>query len=101
MKLSEHVFKLYEKILDGCLCEMVDIDKMNYEFMPGEGLVMLRLFCGDVEPKFRAQNEKLFFVFADLEKVFDRVPRENARFALRRKDVPEYLVDGVMSLYKG
>ena len=37
MKLLEHVFKLYEKVLDGCLCEVVDIDKMKYEFMPGRG----------------------------------------------------------------
>ena len=46
-------------------------------------------------------NKKLFFVFADLEKAFDRVQREVIRFASRRKGVPEYLVNGVMSLYKG
>ena len=51
--------------------------------------------------KFRAQNKKLFFIFVDLEKAFDRVPREVTRFALRRKVAPEYLIDGVMSLYKG
>ena len=37
----------------------------------------------------------------DLEKAFDCVPREVISFALRRKGVPEYLVNGVMSLYKG
>ena len=36
-----------------------------------------------------------------MEKAFDRVPREVIRFVLRRKGVPEYSVDGVMSLYKG
>ena len=35
-----------------------------------------------------------------MEKAFDRVPREIIRFALRRKGVPEYLVNGVMSLCK-
>ena len=34
-KLLEHAFNLYEKILDGCLHELVDIDKMQYGFMPG------------------------------------------------------------------
>ena len=29
------------------------------------------------------------------------MPRENIHFALRRKDVPEYLVNEVTSLYKG
>ena len=39
--------------------------------------------------------------FVDLEKAFDRVPREVIRFALRWKGFPEYLVNGAMSLYKG
>ena len=50
--------------------------------------------------KFKAKNKKLFFIFIDLEKAFDRVPREAVRFALRWKGVQEYLVDGVVSLYK-
>ena len=42
----------------------------------------------------------MFFVFVDLEKGFDRVPREVIHFPLRQKDAPEYLVNEVMSLYK-
>ena len=44
---------------------------------------------------------KVVFVFVDLKKAFDRVPRGVIRFTLRWKGVPEYLVNGVMSLYKG
>ena len=68
--MLEHAFNLYEKVLDGCLCEVVDTDKMQYEFMPGRGIV-------------DAKNTKLFFIFLDLEKAFDRVPREVNHFALR------------------
>ena len=39
IKLLEHAFKLYEKILDGRLRKVVDIDKMQYGFMPGRGTV--------------------------------------------------------------
>ena len=38
IKLLEHAFKLYE-ILDGRLRKVVDIDKMQYGFMPGRGTV--------------------------------------------------------------
>ena len=41
-----------------------------------------------------------FFIFVNLEKAFDQVPREVICFALRPQNVPEYLVNGVMSLYK-
>ena len=44
IKFLEHVFKLYEKILDGRLCEVGDIDKMQYGFMLQKGLLMLCLF---------------------------------------------------------
>ena len=43
----------------------------------------------------------MFFVFDDLEKTFDQVPREVIHFALRRKGALEYLANGVMSPYKG
>ena len=101
IKLLEHAFKLYEKILDGRLREVVDIDKMQYGFMPGRGTVNAVFVLRRLTEKFRAKNKKLFSVFVDLEKAFDRVLREVIRFALRRKGVPEYLVNGVMSLYEG
>ena len=43
----------------------------------------------------------MFFSFANLEKAFDWVPREFICFSLRQKGVPEYLVNEVMSPYKG
>ena len=98
IKLLEHAFKLYEKILDGRLHEVVDIDKMQYGFMPGRGTVDAVFVLRRLTEKFRAKNKKLFFVFVDLEKAFDRVPREVIQFALRQKGAPEYLVNGVMSL---
>ena len=99
-KMLEHAFKLYEKILDGCLREVVYTDKMQYGFMSGRGTV-------DAVPrrlteKFRAENKKLLFLYLlKGREVIFYLPRKVIRFALRRKGDPEYLVDGVMSLYKG
>ena len=59
----------------------------------GEGLLML-FVLRRLSEKVRAKNKKLFFTFADLEKVFDRVSGEVNCFVLRRKGVPEYLVHG-------
>ena len=74
---------------------------MQYGFMPGRGTVDTVFVLRRLTEKFRTKNKKLFFVFVDLEKAFDRVPRKVIRFALRWKGVPEYLVNGVMSLYEG
>ena len=96
-----HAFKLYEKILDGPLCEVVDIDKMQYGFMPGRVTVDDVFVLRKLSEKFRAKNKKFFLIFVDLEKAFDRVRKEVIRFDLRLKGVAKYLVNGVMSLYKG
>ena len=75
----EYAFKLYKRVLDGRLCEVVDIDKMQYEFLPGKGtddtVFVLRRFKEKFIPKKRQ-----FFVIVDLEKAFDWdsevIPRE-------------------------
>ena len=92
--MFEHAFKLYKKIFDKRLNEVGDIDKMQCGFMPGRGTVDAVFVLRRLSEKFRAKNKKIFFIFVDLKKVFDR-------FTLKRKGVPECLVNRVMSLYKG
>ena len=67
------------QVLDGCLRELVDIDKMQYRFMQGRGTDDAVFVLRRLREKFRAKN-KLFFIFVDLEKV-------------RRNGVPEYLLN--------
>ena len=98
-ELLKHAFKLYKKVSDGCLHEVVDIDKMQYRFMPKRGTVDAVFVLRRLREKLRAKID--LFIFVDLEKAFDWVSREVICFALRWKDVLEYLVNGFMSLYKG
>ena len=65
----EHAFKL----LDGCLHDVVYIDKMQYGFMPGRGTVDAVFLLRRLSEKFRAKKKKLFFIFFDLEIAFDWV----------------------------
>ena len=55
IKLLEHAFKPYEKVLDGRLREVVDIDKMQYGFMPGRGTVDAMFVLKRLSEKFRAK----------------------------------------------
>ena len=72
---------------------------MQYGFMAGRESIDAVFVLTRLTEKFRAKNKKLFFIFIDLEKTFDRVSREVIRFALWQEGVTEYLVVGVMSLY--
>jgi len=51
-----------------------------------------------MQENFRVKGKKLYFGFVDLEKAFDRVPREVIRCAMRKLGVAEWLVSAVMSI---
>ena len=50
--------------------------------------------------KFREKGHEFWAVFVDLEKAFDRVPRELIWISLRRSGVPEKWVEVVKDMYK-
>jgi len=54
-----------------------------------------------MQENFRIKCKKLYFGFVDLEKAFDRVPREVISWAMHKLGVEEWLVSAVMSMYSG
>ena len=72
---------------------------MQFGFMPGKGTTDAIFIIRQLQEKFLEKSKKLFSAFVDLEKAFDRVPRELVRWALRKLEVDEWLVKAVMSMY--
>ena len=56
--------------------------------MPGKGTTDAIFIMRKVEEKHQAMK-KLYYVFVDIEKKFDRVPREVLRWVLRKMGVGE------------
>jgi len=54
-----------------------------------------------MQEKVIVKGKKLYFGFVDLEKAFDRVPREVISWAMREMGVEEWLASAVMSMYTG
>ena len=52
------------------------------------------------EKYIRKKKQKLYHVFADLEKAFDKVPRDAIFLALRRQLVIECLVIALIGCYE-
>ena len=59
------------------------------------------IFMAKMQENFRVKCKKLYFGFVDLEKAFDRVPREVISWAMHKLGVEEWLVSAVMSMYTG
>jgi len=90
---------LLERIFEDRIRQQIDIDDMQFGFMKGKGTTDAVFIVRQLQVKFRAKGKKLYFGFVDLEKAFDRVPREVIRWAMHKLGVEEWLVSAVMSKY--
>ena len=63
-------------ITDLVAWQQIEIDDMQFGFMKGKGTTDGIFMAGQMQENFRVKGKKLYFGFVDLEKAFDRVPRE-------------------------
>jgi len=101
IKLLEYAMKVVEMIFEHRIQQQIDRDDMQFGFMKGKGTTDAIFIVRQMQEKFRAKGKKLYFGFVDLEKAFDRVPREVMRWAVCKLGVEEWLVLAVMSMYTG
>ena len=99
IKLLEQPMKVLERVLDKRIRCQVSIDNMQFGFMPGKGTTDAISIIRQVQEKHQAKKKKLYYALVDIEKAFDRVPREVVRWALRKLGVDEWLTRTVMALY--
>ena len=65
-------------------------------FRKGKGNTDSIFIVRQMQENFRVKGKKLYFGFVDLEKAFDRVPREVIRQAMRKLGVEEWLIAAVV-----
>ena len=69
--------------------------------MKGKGTTDAIFMARQMQENFKVKGKKLYLDFVDLEKGFDRVPREVISWAMRKLGTDEWLVSTVMSMYSG
>lgn len=68
--------QLSERIIIQEIRKVVDIDGMQYGFMQGRGIIDRIFLARQLQEKYLGKKKNLYFAFVDLEKAFDRVPRD-------------------------
>ena len=91
--------KVIEGIFERRLRKVVKLDEMQMGFMPGRGTTDAIFMMRQLLEKYEMAGRDLNMVFVDLEKVFDRVPREVIWWSLRRKGVLLREIKAIMEMY--
>ena len=66
-----------EHILATIIRTQVDIDAMQFGFMPGEGTTDAIFILRQVDGNYLGKHKDLYFAFIDLEKAFEEDQKES------------------------
>ena len=100
IKLTSHTLKLWERIVDQRLRSTVEISEQQFGFMPNRSTTDAIFALRQLVEKYREGQKNLHCIFIDLEKAYDRVPRQEVWNCLRLKEVEEKYIRIIQDMYK-
>ena len=101
IKLLTQTFKIWEKVVDRRLIECTEIHESQFGFMPGRSTTDAIFILKQTIEKHREGQKDIRVTFIDIEKAYDRVPREEIWRCMRECNVPEKYVKLIQDMYRG
>ncbi|KAK3571098.1 hypothetical protein QTP86_001776 [Hemibagrus guttatus] len=92
--------KLWERVVEARLRKVVEICEQQYGFMPRKSTTDAIFALRILMEKYRDGQRELHCVFVDLEKAYDKVPREELWYCMRKSEVAEKYVRVVQDMYE-
>ena len=100
IKLIRHTMKLWERVIEHRLRKHAKIAKSQFGFMLGRSIMEMIHILRKLIERYRMTEKDLHMVFIDLEKTYDRVPRDVLWWALKKKAVLFKYVSIIRDMYE-
>ncbi|KAK3567165.1 hypothetical protein QTP86_011304 [Hemibagrus guttatus] len=100
IKLMSHTMKVWERVVEARLRKVVEICEQQYGFIPRKSTTDAIFALRILMEKYRDGQKELHCVFVDLEKAYDRAPREELWYCMRKSGVAEKYVRVVQDMYE-
>ncbi|XP_047495893.1 uncharacterized protein LOC125043700 [Penaeus chinensis] len=95
IKLLEHVMKILEKVIEGRIRGLVSVNDIQFGFGPGRGTMDAAFIIIQQQDKHLEVNRDLYYTFMNLEKAYDRIPRDLVYLPQTAKSPRETDKDGL------
>jgi hypothetical protein len=82
-----HTMKLWKRIIEHHLREVTNVTENQFGFMPGRSTIEAIFLIRQLMERCRKQNKDLLMVFIDLEKTYDKVPRNIMWWTLQKHKI--------------
>jgi Reverse transcriptase (RNA-dependent DNA polymerase) len=94
-----HTMKLWKRVIEHRLRNLTTVSKNQFGFMPGRSTIETIFLIKQLMERHRKQKKDLHMIFIDLEKSYDKIPRNIIWWALKRKLVPTKYVTLIKDMY--
>ncbi|KAJ2945082.1 hypothetical protein O0L34_g9136 [Tuta absoluta] len=99
IKLTSHALKIWERVLAKRLSSIANITPNQCGFRSGASTTDAIHAIRILMEKYKSLQRDLHLIFIDLEKAFDRVPRNLIWEALRAHNIPEQYIVLIQDMY--
>ena len=71
-----HIMKVWERVMERRLRDITEVSENQFGFMPGRSTMEAIYLLRRVIEKYKEKKRDIHMVFIDLEKTYNRAPRD-------------------------